>query len=113
VIVATLRSGASPDTAPASRNVRGSRRDGLAELRRVSLGVLLVPHLASEEEMLEHKMPVARDARRTRLGRGADHAPDAPNEAWVTDITYVPTAEGGCIWQLSSTCIRAAWSAGR
>jgi len=24
--------------------------------------------------------------------------PSAPNQVWVTDITYIPTKEGGSIW---------------
>lgn len=40
-----------------------------------------------------HKLPVAPNV----LNR--EFAVTAPNKAWVSDITYIPTDEGGCIWQ--------------
>lgn len=36
-----------------------------------------------------------------------------PSEVWATDITYIRTHEGGCIWELCTTCSRARWWAGQ
>ena len=32
---------------------------------------------------------------------------EAPNQVWVTDITYIRTTKAGCTWPSSWTCSRA------
>lgn len=41
-----------------------------------------------------------------------DFAADGPDQKWGADISYIWTAEGGCIWRSSSTCSPDASSAG-
>ena len=54
-----------------------------------------------------HRLPVAPNL------LAQNFTATAPNQAWVGDITYIWTAEGGHTWRYCSTCIRVAWSAGR
>ena len=37
----------------------------------------------------------------------------APNRKWVADLPMSGLPKGGCMWQLSLTSSRAAWSVGR
>jgi transposase InsO family protein len=78
------------------------------------------------ERLMRTKGLRARQKRRFRRTTDAQHTrPIAPNllerqfeaktlnEAWVTDVTYIPTDEAGSTWRRSSTCARDVSSAGR
>ena len=55
----------------------------------------------------KHAMPVSPNV----LARQFDKA--LPNQAWVSDITYLRTRSAGCTWPPCWTCIRARLWAGR
>ena len=53
-----------------------------------------------------HSLPVAPDLVQRRFN------PEAPNQLWSGDITYIPTDEAGCTWLRSSTCSTVRWWVG-
>lgn len=55
----------------------------------------------------KHNLPVAPNL----LER--NFTPEAPNQAWTSDITYLWTTKAGCIWPSYLTCSIAKWWAGR
>jgi transposase InsO family protein len=86
-----------PAAAPVKRVERIMRENGIMARRKRPF------RLTTDSN---HDDPIAPNL------RNRDIAPEAPNRVSATDVTYIPTIEGGSTWPSSSTCSRAAWSAG-
>ncbi len=53
-----------------------------------------------------HSLPVAPDLVQRRFN------PEAPNQLWSGDITYIQPTRAGCTWLRSSTCSTVRWWVG-
>jgi len=76
---------------------------GIGRIKRLrrKLGLRYTPvHRFTITTDSAHHLPVAKN----RLAQ--TFTATRSNETWLTDITYVPTGEGGCIWRGIKICIR-------